>query len=163
MSDCNLQQRDDGLWHCPECDPGQQRLLPVPAQRNCSLAKELLSLYPEPLNDSNRGMHVGTQLHNLLYDRFGVDIVTGCACKAWIDTMNKGGPTWCRVNIDSIVSKMLSEANRRNWQLDGRPLLSKVAKIGTVLPWGMAFARTWARKLVLEAIEICERENEKTD
>lgn len=32
---CPLQQRDDGKWWCPECDEGQQRLLPVPAQRNC--------------------------------------------------------------------------------------------------------------------------------
>ncbi len=157
MSDCDLQQLPDGQWHCPECDPRRQRLLPVPARRNCDTG---LATVIKPTSTT---MGVGTTLHSLLYDRFGVDIVTGCACKAWIAKMNEGGPEWCHKNLDSIVSKMLSEANRRNWQLDGRPLLSKVAKIGTALPWGMAFARTWARKLVLEAIEICERENEKTD
>lgn len=100
----------------------------------------------------------GETLHNLLYNRFGVDMTLNCACKAWIARMNEGGPEWCRENVQKIVSKMLSEAKRRKWVLEGRPLLSKLARLGTITPWGMAFAREWARKLVLEAIELSERE-----
>jgi len=35
MSDCNLQQLDNGKWWCPRCDPHKRRLLPVNAKRNC--------------------------------------------------------------------------------------------------------------------------------
>lgn len=35
MTDCTLEQLDNGKWWCPECDPDKQRLLPVKAHRNC--------------------------------------------------------------------------------------------------------------------------------
>lgn len=151
---CDLQQREDSKWWCPVCDPGQQRLLPVAALRNC---KQYPTSVPDPK------ARVGTTLHDILYDRFGVDITKSCACKEWIAKMNQGGPEWCREKLDGIVSKMLSEAKSRDWVLEGRPLLSKLARLGTILPWGMAFAREWARKLVLEAIELSERKDEKAD
>ena len=75
--------------------------------------------------------------------------------------MNEWGPKGCRENLVKIVNALLAEAKRRKWQLEGRPILSKVAKIGTALPGGMIFARSWARKLVLEAIERSEQ-NEKS-
>lgn len=108
---------------------------------------------------------VGTQLHEILYTRFGVDITQDCACKAWIAKMNEGGPEWCRKNIQKIVSKMLSEAKRRKWVLEDRPLLSKLARLGTITPWGIVYAREWARAIVLEAIELSETgaSDEKAD
>ena len=48
MSTCNLQQRDDGQWHCPVCDPGQQRLLPVPARRKCDKHLAAVTTHPSP-------------------------------------------------------------------------------------------------------------------
>ena len=48
MTACNLQQRDDGLWHCPECDPGQQRLLPVPARRKCDTGLPAVTTQASP-------------------------------------------------------------------------------------------------------------------
>lgn len=108
-------------------------------------------------------LYVGNILHDILYNRFGVDISTGCACKVWITQMNQGGPEWCRKNIQGIVGKMLSEAKRRKWVLEGRHVLSRAARLGTMLPWGMDYARKWARGLVLEAIELSEREDARAD
>ncbi|MHC4064361.1 MAG: hypothetical protein ACYSUI_07660 [Planctomycetota bacterium] len=48
MSDCNLNQRDDGRWYCPTCDPGQQRPLPVPARRNCDKQLAATTKHPTP-------------------------------------------------------------------------------------------------------------------
>lgn len=104
----------------------------------------------------------GTTLHDLLLDRFDLDMVQGCGCKQWIEKMNVWGPAGCREHLDEIVRKMLGEAERRKWKLGDKPLLSAVARVGTLTPWGMRFARSWARKLVTEAIERSEQ-NEKNE
>ena len=77
----------------------------------------------------------------------------GCECKKWINLMNAWGPKECRNHIDRIVNALMNEAKRRKWQLDGRPLLSVAARVGALTPWGRAYARRWARSLVLKAIE----------
>jgi len=48
MTDCPLQQRPDGKWFCSVCDPGQQRLLPVPARRNCDKRLAAVTKRPPP-------------------------------------------------------------------------------------------------------------------
>jgi len=73
--------------------------------------------------------------------------------------MNKWGVEGCRENLERIVEHLLKEASRRNWRLEGRRLLSLAARIGTRTPWGRKFAEAWARKLVVEAIELTERTN----
>ncbi len=150
---CDYQKQEvlnNGVYihKCSRCgDVRQSKYLAHLLHRVCPMSPKMIT----------RNYQTGDQLHELLYDRFGVDMTLTCACKAWIIKMNEGGPEWCRENVQKIVGKMLSEAKQRNWELKGRPLLSKVARIGTILPWGMAFARVWARELVLEAIELSER------
>lgn len=100
---------------------------------------------------------VGTILHDKLRDEFGVDYTKNCGCRQKIAMMNEWGPEGCREHLDYIVNGMLNEAKIRGWQLDGRPLLTVVAKIGAATPLGMYFARAWARKLVLGAIKESER------
>jgi len=102
----------------------------------------------------------GTILHTLLLSRLGTDVVSGCACRAWISQMNRWGPDRCRDNLIKIVNALLAEAKRREWKLDGKPILSRIAKYGTTLPGGIIFARSWARKLVLEAIKRSEQSEE---
>ncbi len=107
----------------------------------------------------------GIILHALLQDKLGTGFKSGCACKEWLARMNEWGPGGCRENLKKIVGGLLAEAKRRQWVLDGHPILSKVAAIGTELPGGMIFARAWARKIVLEAITRSERnasENART-
>ncbi len=41
MTDCILQQLDNGKWWCPECDPKKTRLLSVKARRNCKTPANL--------------------------------------------------------------------------------------------------------------------------
>ena len=105
---------------------------------------------------------VGDTLHRLLRERIGVNTIAKCCCDEKRDLMNAQGSAWCRENIDWIVGGLLDEAKKRRWKIDGKPLLSLAAKYGTILPWGMAYARAWARSLVTEAIEICERTEEPT-
>jgi hypothetical protein len=71
--------------------------------------------------------------------------------------MNEWGIAGCRKNIAHIVRWLLTEARRRQWHIDKRPILSIAARLGTRTEWGMAFARMWARKLVEEAISNAER------
>ncbi len=35
MSNCTLQQLDNGKWWCEDCDENKLRLLPIKAKRNC--------------------------------------------------------------------------------------------------------------------------------
>jgi len=48
VSYCTLQQRPDGRWWCPVCDPAQKRLLPVPARRHCDRRLAAASVGPSP-------------------------------------------------------------------------------------------------------------------
>jgi len=100
---------------------------------------------------------IGDNLHNLLRSRFGISCIHSCGCQEWIKRMNHWGPEGCREHLESIVDKMLTSAEKRNWKLDGRPLLSAAACIGTKCSWGRKYTRRWACKLVLEAIERSER------
>ena len=101
--------------------------------------------------------NTGDMLHGLLRERLGVGIKDGCQCREWIDRMNQWGPDGSRKYLTQIVNALLAEADRRQWQIDGRPLLTKAAKIGTNIPGGMIFARAWVRALVTEAINRSEQ------
>lgn len=136
----------DGKWTCPNCGWIYPKERDKPPQRNCPT---LISR--RPTEDG-----VGTALHDLLYVRYGLNYHSGCGCRQLVILMNSWGPQECRDNIDLIVGKLLAQAKKRKWKLDSRPLLTAVAKVGAKLPYGMNFARAWARKLVMEAIESCE-------
>lgn len=82
-------------------------------------------------------MSPGTALHELLQERFSLDFLEGCNCQQWVEKMNVWGSQGCRENMGSIVNKMLGEAKRRKWKINGRPLLSVAARLGTILPGGM--------------------------
>jgi hypothetical protein len=71
--------------------------------------------------------------------------------------MNEWGPEGCQERITPIVGALLGEAARRGWALQGRPILSKVARLGIMAPFGIVFARAWARGLVLEAIRLSSK------
>ncbi len=98
----------------------------------------------------------GTILHDLIQERLGVGLKKGCACKMWIDRMNVWGPTETLENIVPIVNALLAEAKRREWEIEGRPLLSATAKMVDKTPLGVIIARTWARRLVKEAVHRSE-------
>ncbi len=147
MKDC-VWNENGPPWKCCQCGWIYARWgEPIPSgkppRRNCPSAP---GLKPS----------VGDILHNLLLARLGVGLTSGCDCAKQIALMNAWGPQGCRENLNRIVGAMLSEAQRRNWKLDRRPLLSAVARIGALVPWGRAYARMWARALVLEAVRRCE-------
>lgn len=58
----------------------------------------------------------GTELKNIL-SAFGIKESGGCGCMTYAAGMNRGGPQWCRDNIDSIAGRMESEARQRGWKL----------------------------------------------
>ena len=99
----------------------------------------------------------GPLLHRLLQDKLGAGFKSGCDCKEWLAKMNAWGPAGCREHLTEIVDTLMAEATRRDWKLEGRPLLSKAACVGTKYSLGKAFAQRWARKLVLKAIERSEQ------
>jgi len=101
-------------------------------------------------------IQVGNTLHQLLFAKYGVDMAEGCGCGKMVALMNAWGPKGCRENLTLIASKMLREAEKRSWTFENRPLLTKAARVGSKLPFGMMFARTWIRKIILEAIERSE-------
>ncbi len=145
MSICTLERTDKGLWQCSVCGWTYPHQTDKPPRRTC----------PEPPPYTT-----GDILHDLLAEKLGVGLKEGCACKAWISQMNVWGPTGSREHLVGIVNALLAEAKRREWKLEGKPILSKVAGIGTTLPGGMIFARAWTRRLVNEAITRSERHEE---
>lgn len=147
MRDCTW-NKDGPPWECQQCNwVYARRSKPIlsdkPPRRNCS-------------NTSGLNPGVGDTLHNLLLTRLGVGLTSGCDCAKQIALINAWGSKGCRENLNKIVGALLSEAQQRNWKLNGRPLLSLAARVGTLTPWGRAYARAWARKLVLEAVRRCE-------
>ena len=162
---CVFVKQVDGTWVCCICGWCYNRALDKPPRRNCpksSVRPPTLTELIEAVCRIERPKYkTGDILHNLLQDKLGTGFKTGCACKAWITKMNEWGPKGCRENLVKIVNALLAEAKRREWQLDGRPILSKVARIGACVPGSMCFARAWARRLVREAIRRSEQ-NEKS-
>lgn len=144
---CDFQINDNSLWQCIYCHYIYPIQSAKPPRRNC----------PKSPNRPSENKVPGNRLHEILLDRFNLDITEGCGCRKRINLMNAWGPKGCRENLDEIVAGMIAEARKQKWQIDGRPLLTALARVGTLTPLGIAFARAWARKLVLEAIEHCER------
>ena len=52
MTDCSLQQLNNGKWWCPDCDPKRKRLLPINAHRNCPKALPRMIAQFDALMDS---------------------------------------------------------------------------------------------------------------
>jgi hypothetical protein len=110
----------------------------------------------------NTLIKTGDVLHDLIVERYHLDKAKGCQCDQVRDVMNMWGPDGCRENFEWIVSKLLREAQRRNWTFDDRPILTKVVRVGAAMPFGTAIARTYLRLLVLEAIRKGERVTHET-
>ncbi len=142
--DCVFYETKTGVHTCKVCG-AVVHTTSLPIHRTCGKSKPSIDY------------GAGTILHDKLRDEFGVDYTKNCGCRQKIVMMNEWGPEGCREHLDYIVNGMLNEAKIRGWQLDGRPLLTVVAKIGAATPLGMYFARAWARKLVLGAIKESER------
>jgi len=138
---CIWEQLPNGTWRCSRCGWLYNRATERPPRRNCPKS---------PAYPSSRG--VGSCLHDLLREQIGVDYHTKCNCQQHVLLMNEWGVEECQKNLDKIVGWLLSEARKRKWQLNGRPLLSAVARVGCLTPLGMIVARTWARAIVREAI-----------
>lgn len=152
MIDCKLELNEAGHYYCPACGWVYPLNTAKPPRRNCPTAKDA----PRPLPKYT----TGTIMHDMLQEKLGVGMKAGCACKAWIDQMNVWGPIESRENLVKIVNALLAEAKRRGWKLDGRPMLSAAACVGTKCPGGLIFARAWTRKLVTEAINRSEQYEE---
>jgi hypothetical protein len=151
MIDC-IWNIDGPPWKCQHCGWTYPRESDTPPRRNCPKAPK-----EKPPEASEQKPGVGDILHELLKERIGAKITLDCPCRAIISLMNTWGVGGCRENLDRIVASLIGEARKRKWKFQGRPLLSQAASIGTKLPLGMLFARTWASKLVQEAIEKSER------
>lgn len=54
----------------------------------------------------------GTELKKLLAVS-GFSAIEGCACEAMARRMNRGGPQWCRENMDLILDTMEGEWRKR--------------------------------------------------
>ena len=80
---CDLQPLD-GQWWCPECDPAQQRLLPVPAQRNCEAGWESATL--EERIDSALASGLATYPPELI--RRNLAVCRANACGRFTDERN---------------------------------------------------------------------------
>lgn len=133
----------DGKWKCPLCNwVYPLKAEKKPPRRNCPGKPSVCQ--------------VGDRLHKILREKLGVEVTNDCSCGALITLMNALEPKDCRGNINFIVNTMITTAEKRKWKMDGRLLLSVVARFGTKTPVGRAFARSWARKLVMQAIEECE-------
>lgn len=145
MNNCDLRQ-EGSCYRCQSCGWRYHKLV----RHNCS--KGIAQKGP------------GNYLHDALISKFKWTKRKGCGCKKLMQLMNAWGPRGCRENIDKIVGQMVQEAVKREWKMDGRPLLSLAANAGTRLPGGMVFARAWARRLVLKAIRRSEQdESNKMD
>ena len=143
MNDCQLQP-DGDKYTCIRCGWSYHKIV----HHNCY----------RPENQDPIPPSVGDFLHNILREEFNLDITTSCGCRKQIHLMNAWGPEGCRENIGQIVNHMLGEAKKRDWMLEGRPLLSTIARLGTKTPLGMSYARKWARDLVFRAIKLCEEQ-----
>ena len=139
----------DGKWTCPNCGWVYPLQSERPPHRNCPKASS--AKLPKP--------GVGDFLHDILLEEFNLDITASCGCKKQIQLMNAWGSEGCQENIGQIVNHMLGEAKKRDWRIEGRPLLSIAAKLGTKTTYGMIYARKWARNLVRESIKQFERQN----
>lgn len=146
-----------GGKRCIHCGWVWPRKGPFP-RRNCSTFRKSSKLVKR-FDDIPIDAGPGANLHKLLKTRLGAETELHCDCKKWIHRMNAWGPAECCKHIGQVVTALLGEAQRRKWKLDGRPLLSAAARIGTKTPWGMKYARRWARSLVEEAIEMAEKES----
>ena len=101
MRTCPLQQRDDGQWFCPDCDPGQQHLLPVPAQRNCAAHAEPITYEPaaalEEQIESALASELATYPSELI--RHNLEICRTNGCDRFTDESNC---LWLWRNCDHV-------------------------------------------------------------
>lgn len=82
----------------------------------------------------------GQELTRILH-RVGFRPLAGCKCSEHAKTMDKKGVQWCKDNLDTIVTWLEEEAQRRGF--------------------GVIFSRLGARQIVLLAIWNAERQQKK--
>jgi hypothetical protein len=70
----------------------------------------LSSLYPETLEQYPNG--AGTILAGMIKS-LGIKVTSSCSCKRHAMEMNKNGNDWCDKNIDTVISWLKEESNRR--------------------------------------------------
>ena len=81
---------------------------------------------------------VGTIIHERLA-KLGIHDVSGCSCTSHRSTLNAWGPRVCRENINTIVSWMAAEANKRS------------------LPFSRVMARTFVEWCIRKAEKLSEK------
>jgi hypothetical protein len=128
--DFNETQLTDGAFRyvCRAC----QRVVDLPQRHPVHAfcpAADSLSSPPAPPPAGP-----GSELKRLLA-RFGIRAAADCPCNGHAAEMDRGGPEWCRANLEHITDWLAEEAARRK----------------------LPFVRTAARLLVTRAIRNAEK------
>lgn len=83
--------------------------------------KFLRSLFPKTIEENPNGP--GAILSGMI-KKLGIIMTQGCSCRKHAIEMNEKGNDWCEQNIDTIVSWLREEANKRKL-----PFLDSVGKL----------------------------------
>lgn len=110
----------------------------------------------------------GTHLHRLIEEWTGQKPNLSCKCAQWIRKMDKEGVAWCAKHCDTIVQKLVAEAQRRAKEWRAAPVdehqnvLSSVihrAWTGAFLIPGMGMLLSpFVKMMVDRAISLAERD-----
>lgn len=84
-------------------------------------AAKLRSLFPKTMEEDPNGP--GTVLSKMIKS-LGIVMSDSCSCRRHAIEMNTKGNDWCEQNIDTVVSWLREEANRR-----GLPFVDMVGKL----------------------------------
>lgn len=84
-------------------------------------ASFLRKLFPVTLEENPNGP--GTILSGMI-SSLGIKTTANCSCKKHALEMNEKGPDWCEQNIDTILSWLREESNKR-----GLPYVDTVARM----------------------------------
>lgn len=84
-------------------------------------AKTLRSLFPKTLEENPNG--AGTILTGMI-SALGIKSSSTCSCRRHALEMNEKGPDWCEQNIDTIVSWLKEESQKR-----GLPFVETVGRM----------------------------------
>jgi len=83
--------------------------------------KFLQNMYPRTLDDDPNGP--GSILSGML-STIGIKSSENCSCRRHAIEMNKNGPDWCENNIDTILSWLREESEKRKL-----PFIESIAKM----------------------------------
>lgn len=103
---CVVKQEGD-MWTIDETHPS------YPKEAKKGFQAQIPNGPPTPPNAIDLGEGVGTELKKLL-KVIGITSSPTCGCNAKAKKMNENGIEWCKDNIDTIVSWLKEEADKRN-------------------------------------------------